>query len=349
MAARRTKRIRSALFIGVSAPAFYSTRRALCAYLARVNQLRQIYSNGDPKYLPDDTILWRYMPLQRLSSYLDGNVFLPSVAKLRDEDPFEGAGCADDVARFRESFRKRYRGEARDVEKWMHDQLCSEADREEIRRNQWESNAAAYIFQRHYFDFISKTRFVWCWFKSPHESAAMWSTYGRGGVAVGTELARLKKILARRQFLFGEMRYVPSHAGRLIDIDSAPQRRDAEDLLLHPYFWKRIEYEHEHEVRFITTGPPCEGHGTILPTGIPASDWITKVRLWPRLSPTEEKYLTKAIQYFVPRLDCRCSDLYDRNSQIKEEHDDLMRMCQEEADAKWSRCSDGIPPGMKEL
>lgn len=313
-----------------------------------MSQLRQIYSN-----LKDDTVLWRYMPLERLFFYLDGNVFLPSIAKLRDEDPFEGEGCADDAVRFRNSFRRRDAKKADQVEKWIRDQVCSTTDKDKmgdkdaIERNGWESTRAADIFQRHYFEFLRRTRFAWCWYRSPHESAAMWSTYGKGGVAVATDIAKLRQVLAGREFLFGEMRYVLSHARRLID--PAAELPDGEDLLLHPYFWKRQEYEHEHEVRFITAGPAREGNGTILPGGVRASDWITNVRLWPKLTPAEEKCLTKAIQHFIPGLDCRCSDLYGRNSPTEKLFEDFMRECQENEDSKWSDGSDGIPPAMKEL
>ena len=312
-----------------------------------------MYSNRHPKRLADDTPLWRYMPLQRLFSYLDGNVFLPSIAKLRAEDPFEGEGCADDVARFRKSFSKRYGKEAHDVEKWIHDQLCSTADKdrigdkEGIEFNRWESDEAAYIFQRHYFDFIRNTRFAWCWYRSPHESAAMWSTYGKGGVAVATDIVKLKQVLAGRKFLCEGMRYVPSHAGRLIG--PASESANGQNLLLHPYLWKGQEYEHEHEVRFIIAGPAREANGGTLLRGVRASDWITKVRLWPKLSPAEEKCLTKAIRHFIPRLDCSCSDLCGRNSPTEELSEDFIRECQERENSKWSDCSDGIPPAMKEL
>jgi hypothetical protein len=318
-----------------------------------MSQLRQIYSNRHPRWLEDDIILWRYMPLERLFCYLNGNIFLPSIAKLCAEDPFEGEGCADDAIRFRNRFRRRDAKKADQVEKWIRDQVCSTTDRDKmgdkdaIELNGWESNAAACIFQRQYFEFLRTTRFAWCWYRSRHESAAMWRTYGKGGVAVATDIAKLRQVLAGQEFLFGEMQYVPSHAGRLID--PASESPDCEDLQMHPYFWKRQEYEHEHEVRFIAAGPAREGNGAILPGGVPASDWITKVRLWPKLTPAEEKCLTKAIQDFIPQLDCRCSDLYGRHSPGEELYEDLMKEHPEEEHLKWGDYSDGIPPGMKEL
>ena len=42
------------------------------------------------RWLPDHAEIWRYVPLRTLFFYLNGLVFIPSVAKLRDGDPFEG-------------------------------------------------------------------------------------------------------------------------------------------------------------------------------------------------------------------------------------------------------------------
>ena len=59
----------------------------------------QIYYVGDD--LGDDTELWRYMRLSTLLMMLDGDVFIPSIEKLRAADPTEATTlCPLTTARF---------------------------------------------------------------------------------------------------------------------------------------------------------------------------------------------------------------------------------------------------------
>ena len=55
-----------------------------------MGNVRQFHSENDPQLLPDNACLWRYVPLKTLFLYLSGNIFIPSIEKLRQSDPFEG-------------------------------------------------------------------------------------------------------------------------------------------------------------------------------------------------------------------------------------------------------------------
>jgi len=46
--------------------------------------------SASKRWLPDYVEVWCYVPLRTLFFYLNGLVFIPSVAKLRAGDPFEG-------------------------------------------------------------------------------------------------------------------------------------------------------------------------------------------------------------------------------------------------------------------
>jgi hypothetical protein len=312
-----------------------------------MGEVRQIYPSGHSKWLPDGTSLWRYVSLQTLFFYLNQNIFLPSIAKLRQEDPFEGESPNGDIAEFKTAFKHRYGERARELENWIHKNLCSPADKEQIQHNGWDSDGAAYVFVRHYFDFLRKTRFAWCWFKSEIESEAMWKTYGKIGVAVATEVGKLRKVLAatERDFVFGQMLY--GESTRRLAMSSKLAK--GADFLLRSYFLKRLEYKHEEEVRFVTAGPPTEPKAGILLRNVTAADWITKVRLWPKLTLEEEESLKETLHRSIKGLDCRCSGLHGRNWPGEEPWEKFVQKHQERNDSSWRDCSDGIPREIKNL
>lgn len=168
----------------------------------------QIFIQSDKRWLNNDAAIWRYVPLRTLFLYLNGLVFIPSIAKLREEDPFEGE-FYENIAWFNDAFHKHYGDRAKDLEQWIFKTLCSDSDRHFIEINKNYLNAAAEVFRRHYFEFVRRTRFASCWFHSYRESAAMWSGYGNQGVAIQTSVQKLVTALETtdRSFVFGRMTY----------------------------------------------------------------------------------------------------------------------------------------------
>src|SRR5688572_3885780 len=115
----------------------------------------QIFEPTDKRWLADDTVLWRYVPLRTLFFYLNGLVFIPSIAKLRAGDPFEGE-FYDDIAWFNTAFDDVYKNQAAEIDEWISSQLCSENERAYMRINRDYTNAAAEILRKHYFNFVRR-------------------------------------------------------------------------------------------------------------------------------------------------------------------------------------------------
>ena len=309
--------------------------------------VRQIYSDSDAESLPDVKTLWRYLSLKRLFPYLKGKVFIPSIAKLREEDPFEGEFLCD-ITWFNQALHDRFGPQHKSVLNWIHDKLCTEDQRRLIEVNRAHTNYAAKIYQQHYLDFLRTTRFAWCWFQSGIESAAMWNTYGRDGVAVGTTVGKLKLALqgSGRDFAFGKMTYVQAVPRPVLGFD--PEDTKQRQLLLMPHFLKRKEYGSENEVRFVTsgTGNPTKPGITV---DLPPQDWIGQIRLSPTSSSSEEQALTDLVEKFVPSALCSRSCLLQRNDRPGALRAQLASALDESAESAWRRGHDGIPSIVKEI
>jgi hypothetical protein len=287
----------------------------------------QIFQPNDKRWLTDETPIWRYVSLQNLFFYLNGLAFIPSIEKLRTGDPFEGE-YFEDIVQFNEAFSS-FGKEQRNIENWLHDRLCSDHERSSIARNKRFPDFAAQTFQKHYFDFLRKTRFAWCWFSSWRESAAMWKVYGNQGVAVQSTVGRLRKVLETtgRDFLFGAITYVDYKGGMSAELDLGNSAN--KELLLRPFLLKRKEYQSESEVRFVTADSEPPAHDGIILTKVNPEAWISKIRLWPTLTRMEEKTLQRAIEPFLPNSDCSRSDLF---SSFDREIADFVEKCANESD-----------------
>jgi hypothetical protein len=118
--------------------------------------------------------------------------------------------------------------------------------------------------KQRYLDFIRVTRFAWCWFHSRDESAAMWNTYGKKGVAVQSTVGRIKGALETtgRKFIYGRMTYIDY--GSDLGTESNSDQQQDDHRVLRPFFLKRKEYESEDELRFVIAGPRRDLRGGIL-------------------------------------------------------------------------------------
>ena len=265
--------------------------------LTVMGSTRQIFPKKNERFLDDETVLWRYVPLKTLFLYLTETIFIPSVEKLRQGDPFEGEFYFE-TTRFNKTLQERYGHEYEKVLKWLEDQF-SPTELMRIKRQtglKYVDDYKARCREKHYFDFLRKTRYAWCWFASPTESAAMWNVYGSHGVAIASTIGKVRNALsqAENNFAFGRLRYVTVENGKTTDLNF----KDSEDaqLILEPHFLKRNEYASENEVRFLTTSNEHEHNPGIFIPGIKPAEWIQEIRLWPKLDSSEASSLKEAIK-----------------------------------------------------
>ncbi|GEM_PF-1694671 len=298
------------------------------------------------RWLHDYAEVWRYVPLRTLFFYLNGLVFIPSVAKLRAGDPFEGE-FYEEIAWFNTAFSDHYGNEANGVREWIVNELCSEHERHHIEISKNYPDAAAEVIRRHYFDFVRKTRFAWCWFQSCRESAAMWSVYGNQGVAVKSTIGKLCAVLEKtnREFIYGRLTYVDYQSG--VSTEFNPEQESDYPLLLRPFFLKRREYESENEVRFVTSGADRDERGGILLKELSPLDWISEIRLWPGLTRDEEQSIKKAVFHFAPKIDCQKSDLFSGPDGPSKFGEMIAADLEQSADSSWVKGTDGIPKALK--
>jgi hypothetical protein len=284
------------------------------------------------------------VPLQTLFLYLNGSVFIPSIAKLREGDPFEGEFFPH-IAWFNTAFDRHYGDEAKKIEKWILDNDCPDSKRDQI---EGYLGGAAGFHRDRYMEFVWKTRFAWCWFRSCRESAAMWSVYGNQGVAVKTTAGKVAKVVEAKgyKFIYGPMTYVDHRTGTSAEFN--PEQKSDFPLLLRPFFLKREEYKSEQEVRFIIAAAERE-RGGILLCNVNPQDWISAIRLWPKLKPVEAQSLCETIKKFLPKVDCSGSDLFSDPPGASRSIEDLMIDLEREADSAWQGGQDGIPNPLKEL
>ena len=168
-----------------------------------------------------DAVLWRYMDFTKFVSLLDKQaLFFARADKLGD--PFEGSYSKVNEA-LRPSFVQRVFGE------------------KTIPEGTLENLA----------DSMKRTRrsiLINCWHQSPYESAAMWRLYSReqDGIAIKTDFNSFKNSFICSQSIYiGSVNYV-DYKSYFIDESNDFSR----------YLHKRKSFEHEQEVRVISSRFP---------------------------------------------------------------------------------------------
>lgn len=231
--------------------------------------------------------LWRYMKLSTFLLLLEGKAWLPSVATLRSGDPLEGALDDDLHERLWNRFELR-EGPKRAIE-WLS------------RNGGWEDEHPfanpgpihARVYGKFLADDIAALRGAWCWFKSELESAGMWSVYGHQGIAVMTDRDRLRKALPKgKEFNIANIEYVDRRPSAEMNIRNI--LLGDPDLILQPYFFKAIEYQHEKEVRVVAHCP--EGAKGVMITNIDPIELIREVVISPLLPEDEAEAIEKVIR-----------------------------------------------------
>jgi hypothetical protein len=291
----------------------------------------------------DDMPLWRYMKLSTFFMLLEGKAFFPSVATLQEGDPLEG-----DLIPAPQLLMTRLaelcRGNMARLEEWL------------VPKGEgWEPHfrgppggnqpLRARILGDFYIRQLAKRRAVWCWFDAPHESAAMWSIYGSGGIAVGTRFSKLVSALPQKvQFQIAPITYANRSTHSALSHFNAEDVRN-KDLVHRPHLIKGLEYQHEKEVRVTTQCFPHEPGRLIV--GVDAVTLIEGVVISPLL-PLEEANAVKAQiekhQWADPKPNiCRSSIL----GRIADEQENMAQMLE-----PWrsvSPKSDILPPPLDKL
>lgn len=307
-------------------------------------KVQQIYRETDGDlWLNDDQQIWRYVPYKTMFLYLKGQVFIPSIEKLREGDPFEG-NFPVGIAGFNRSLHDSYPHHHQEVTDWILKKRCTANEQKLIQVNN-DSGHPEYkfkLYQRHYLHFLRKTRYAWCWFLDGIESALMWNSYGRDGLAVGTNVGKLKSALEKsgQDFVFGRMAYRSARPNQF-DLADPINRR----LLTMPHFFKREEYKGEQEVRFVTTGP-----GNDLMLELPLTDWITEFRLHPKLQPSETEAIKSVVKTVLPEMSeiiCEQSDLLHGTENTILKVGGLSRELDNSDFIRWRNGSDQIPECLK--
>ena len=200
--------------------------------------------------LGEDTLLWRYMSLDKLVDLLaTQELHFTPLASFAKSDPFEGylpAVAMDADASI-------FRPHVEDAESaWklveVHRKNIGHELTNEERAPAEKQIADLKAAPRLYHVAIAKSIAVNCWHINKGESEAMWRLYGDSGkgVAVETTFGALKESIAVRDSAFRvhiyPVRYLDFFDAKLKPRDCVVEGHRAPLL-------KRISYEHEREVR----------------------------------------------------------------------------------------------------
>ena len=177
----------------------------------------------------DDTILWRYMHLNRLESLLDtSSIFFAKVTTYYDDDPFEG--------NYNKISEDNYK-------KWMLTDLPSETletigeiEKEKVLNH---LETSLYIAKKE-----RERVLVNCWHINNYESVAMWKLYSNyeNGITIRTTFGKLKESFKD---------YKPNIYGGKIRYIDIKKDRISFGNTFEPFAVKRISFFHENELRLL--------------------------------------------------------------------------------------------------
>jgi hypothetical protein len=246
--------------------------------------------------LSPTTPLWRYMKLTTLLMLLRGRVFIPTIATLRRDDPFE-AICKGSKA------KAYFETPPQEIASILERDATAH-ERSNLSYNNPNDPTCGPIGEIYYriWDRLRAPRLaIWCWQGSGIESMALWNQYAdRTGVAIRTNVGKLIATFEASPqatpALLGKVRY--------------DENEDTSDFL-RPYFLKRPSYEHESEVRLVI---PWENNGWrpgIL-MEINAATLLERIVISPHVIPSEahkvREFLQHALKEFLLESTVEISD-----------------------------------------
>ena len=185
----------------------------------------------------DESILWRYMSLEKFVSILaTGSLFFTRVEKF--DDPFEGFTPP--------------------LMTYLYELAINQAENTE------KAGLAVKTLENWH-----KYVMCNCWHQSGQESMAMWEKYQmrNSGIAIKTTMENLKKSLLDKPDVFigqikyspvedYEMRYMFDYVSGYVHVKDLS---DTNTPFYFPYFFKRKAFEYEQEVRLIIDSHPLVG------------------------------------------------------------------------------------------
>jgi hypothetical protein len=166
----------------------------------------------------DNVVLWRYMDFTKLVFLLETSTLHFSHLS-QFEDPFEGHLTTPTIDRFRTP------PDGLSPEEYAQQKATGEHNLNVMRP-------------------LRDLPRVSCWHANRCESAAMWKLYAKSNeaVAVRTTVGRLKAALASAT--------VEINIGTVMYVDYATEEIEWNNVLFRALY-KRLSYEHEHEIRAI--------------------------------------------------------------------------------------------------
>jgi hypothetical protein len=141
------------------------------------------------------------------------------------------------------------------------------------------------------FEFLREHTYISCWHESQHESDAMWKLYGNA-IAVKAKFSSIQKLLSWSETEI-------KHSGRVNYIDYATEHVSVESSYI-PYFFKRLSFAHEKEVRFLIQEHRYDWNA--YPPSLPGKSAQLNINSNFEeivLSPTMEPYVSRAIERVV--------------------------------------------------
>jgi len=222
----------------------------------------------------DETVIWRYLSAERLRDVLSGSLYFAAATQF--DDAFEGAITDAQFAK-RRAQSERFLSAKRDVDAALQSTSRAFA---ELRR-------------------LTK---ISCWHASDHENVSMWERYlpkGTCGVAVRSTVGSLKSALLpfRLEPRFGEEGIVVRKVQYLdFSKDEFP-----EQSMEAPFFFKRIEYRDEQEVRAVLSLRMAEEFGVQVPdlgvsVGVDPGQLIAEVRVGPVCTNSDVRRVQEMMQ-----------------------------------------------------
>ena len=249
--------------------------------------------------------------MNTLFLYLSGRAYIPSIKALQKCDPTEGLEIMDHICAISGFTDAEYD----ELGKWVYEHRLNKDEIDTWKINFNNPGANQKVFLRHYYDVLEQTRYAWCWFNSKHESAAMWQLYGPSGAAIQTSVGSLSKVLAGgdRSWLVSGIQYLDRNQDTVVPFGRGYDRMDA--YARRPFLVKRIEYQHEGEVRLVTVD--SGQRPGILLDGLGPGEWIEQIVFWPGFPNSEAEALVEAVGKVTPALaeKTKRSKLFERDPQ----------------------------------
>lgn len=188
--------------------------------------LNKFLMNGIKEEKNPDASIWRYMSLSKFLQLLQGKALYLARAD-QFEDPFEGTKSYQDIKAEKESILN-----IEGVDKDAVEVLFSD------RINKWTR------------DSLQKQAYISCWYRNESESEAMWKLYGLNneGIAIRTTYAKLKDVATnceQTNMAIGKVEYVSYQS------ETVAETVAKNDSLCLPFFFKRMSFVHECEVRVV--------------------------------------------------------------------------------------------------